>query len=933
MKGALVYGSKLSPAKKLIAGTCRAQLRSALQQWAVEARRREAEEADDASSSSSSSTQVLPGSHGGEALSGEAAPGEGGRPSADATAPGAGQLYSQRWRRGVLAGAASSAYVRRAVGRNVTSLARIAAGVDAVCGGVRAVEAALAAAGGCAASADCGLRGDCGAGGGCEGTGNVHGPGSDSVESRADSSSAVSGSGATWPEACWPVPHMPFNKAAPAPSSKYLVFAYSDEQLSNSRSHLVEAARIAHATNRILVLPKGSRSHLSVALSLPFCAYFDLSHFDSASWVSPDLFLLMARAALSAPSVGFMLLQSAYMRKQPFMHQPVAAMLGELAVYGMGHVPNTGNAIDVTMPATSDAVLARLHAWQHKQVVVWVKDTWERIAFEPQTDLLSFQMLPYSRPWHAMAHAVMAHLPPRFIAVHLRSEFIAFRLVSALRAMPPNYVLILFSSLPCSPPAPPSLPLPSSPPLLLSSSPHLKKDGTRANATMLEEVMTGCVRAARGLIQQAQRDTHTTAVFIAADVPFTASSPFISPTQAQRLKRDGRQANASMLEDMMTGCVRAARMCHHPTPIPIPSILLSSSPSITPTQAQRLKRDGRQANASMLEDMMTGCVRAARDLIEQAQRDTHTTSVFIAADVPFTARPRTPRAGADQARATLRGGKPGGGEAGEGGGEQEGGEQAGGGQGAGEQEVVRSDSWATTTWSFGDGERVRAAPRDSLRWLRESVKGTVMLDEVLPEVNRYDPGECRAVQSGVCASRVLPALLALFSLPFSSSVPLPHLPLSLVSLSRIRPWERSYSTIPCVPPGLQLSLLVFPSPHAGIVAIVDKLVFARTRVPGRLYPLWGGAGPKEAHQPPLVSFPSLSLFLTRLPPSPRAGIVAIVDKLVCAHAHVFLAGSIPCGGGRGFEADINNHRSHLNHPPSSRKRWSTDATTYLNTLV
>ncbi|CAI5476206.1 unnamed protein product [Closterium sp. Yama58-4] len=427
----------------------------------------------------------------------------------------------------------------------------------------------------------------------------------------------------------------------PAPSSKYLVFAYSDEQLSNSRSHLVEAARIAHATNRILVLPKGSRSHLSVALGLPFCTYFHLAHFDSAAWVSPDLFLLMARAALSAPSVAFMLLQSSYMRKHPFMHQPVAAMLGELAAYGMGHVPNGGNTVDVAMPAASDSVLARLHAWQHKQVVVWVKDTWERIAFEPQTDLMSFHMLPYSRPWHAMAHAVMAHLPARFIAVHFRSEFIAFRL------------------------------------------------------------------------------------------------------------------------------------------------------------AQRLKRDGRRANASMLEEMMAWCVRAARDLIEQVQQDTHTTAVFIAADVPFTARPGTPQLGGKQSAGEQGGGEPGGEE--QGGGGRRGGEQGGGGQGGGEGEVVRSDSWSETTWSFGDGERVRAAPRDSLRWLRESVEGTVMLDEVLPQVNQYDPG-----------------------------------------------------------------------------------------------------------------------------------IVAIIDKLVCAHAHVFLAGSIPCGGGRGFEQDLNNHRWQLNHPRSSLKRWVTDATAYIN---
>ncbi|CAI7872627.1 unnamed protein product [Closterium sp. NIES-54] len=126
--------------------------------------------------------------------------------------------------------------------------------------------------------------------------------------------------------------------------------------------------------------------------------------------------------------------------------------------------------------------------------------------------------------------------------------------MSAMSAMPPHYVLILLSSHPCSPPAPPSLPIPLSP--LLLSSPLLRS---------------------------------------------------IALSQAQRLKRDGRRANVSKQEKMMTGCVRAARVCLHPSPIPKPSMLLSSLSSIPPMQqAQKLRRDGRQANASMLEEMIAG---------------------------------------------------------------------------------------------------------------------------------------------------------------------------------------------------------------------------------------------------------------------------------------------------------------------------------------
>ncbi|CAI6003007.1 unnamed protein product, partial [Closterium sp. NIES-64] len=41
--------------------------------------------------------------------------------------------------------------------------------------------------------------------------------------------------------------------------------------------------------------------------------------------------------------------------------EPVAAMLGKLAAYGVEHVPTRGNTVNATMPAATDSVLARLH--------------------------------------------------------------------------------------------------------------------------------------------------------------------------------------------------------------------------------------------------------------------------------------------------------------------------------------------------------------------------------------------------------------------------------------------------------------------------------------------------------------------------------------------------------------------------------------------
>ncbi|GJP36849.1 hypothetical protein CLOM_g21318 [Closterium sp. NIES-68] len=612
MRGVSLYGLSQSRQRQLVARTCRAELRNALQRLAEEAGRRE-EEAGNANSEPllelaepplelaepplELAEPLLQGLIEAADTAAAAAAGPAAVFAAPATSPAGALLCSQGWRQAALARAAASAYVRRAVRQTVTSIEQIGAGVDAVCTGVRDVEASLA--------------GNC-SGTSCKGE----------KAAPAAASAAAGGMDGTWPEACWPVPHMPFNDGGSIRGRKYLVFAISGEQLSNSRSHLVEAARIARATGRILVLPKASRSRLSLALSLPLCAYFDLSHFDS-HWVSPDLFLLLARAAAvapsaaaptatataidtalaadaaaaapAAPSVGFMVLQSNVTWRMPFTQKLQATMLGELIVYGMGHAPTRDNTFDVIMPANSSTVLGMLNEWHHKDVVVWLKPTWERVDFDPPSDFISFQMLPYGKPWHAMAHRIIARLPARYIAVHYRSEFIAFHL------------------------------------------------------------------------------------------------------------------------------------------------------------AHNLAKAGWKTDVGVLEEVMSGCMVAARDLINRMKQKHNVTAVFIAADVPFD-------------------------------------DKAG--------SLARSDSWKESTWRFGSSERVMRAPRENLRWLREQVAGTVMVDELVPDINQYDPG-----------------------------------------------------------------------------------------------------------------------------------VVAIVDKLVCAHAHVFLAGSTVCGGGRGFEQDINSHRYHFNE--TTVQRWVSQATKLL----
>ncbi|CAI6009459.1 unnamed protein product [Closterium sp. NIES-65] len=667
------HGPAVTPPHERRAAACRAELRDALQQWAAEARRREAEAdwelrsrlsqrtrhevyspaestPDNRPSSADSAAfpppAAAPATAAAPAVAAPAASASVPVPPADAavvsaaatalsavapalpsaavvaavddttpvSAPAAAPdssalLCSAAWRRAALARAAASVFVGRAVRRNVTSLARIEAGVDAVCRGVREVEARLVG--------ECSHQGSAGGEGGkvlADEAGGATGAGAGAGAGEGEGAGAGGGAGegeaaakcGTWPEACWPVPHMPFADAMSVRARKLLVFAYSEEQLSNTRSHLAEAARVAQATNRTLVLPKASHSRLSLDRALPLCTYFDLSRLD-AHWISPELFLLLARVALippvssaaapaAGPSVAFLHVQANQTWRRPF--RPLVDMLSELMVYGMGHAPAKHNTVDVLMPANNSAILHMLYKWRHTDVLVWVKSTFHRVPFHPPTNAISLQMLPYSQAWHAMAHRAMARLPPRYIAVHYRSEFIAFHLVH-----------------------------------------KLAQQGLKAEAGVLDELMTGCMEAARDLINGMKRRHHISAVFIAADVPL---------------------------------------------------------------------------------DERAGC-------------------------------------------------------------------------------VVRSDSWKDTTWMFDQQERALQAPREKLRWLREQVEGTVMVDELLPAIDQYDPG-----------------------------------------------------------------------------------------------------------------------------------IVAIVDKLLCAHAHIFLAGSVICGGTRGFEEDITSHRVNLNN--TFLRRWLSPSTHLLQQL-
>ncbi|CAI5942731.1 unnamed protein product [Closterium sp. NIES-65] len=220
---------------------------------------------------------------------------------------------------------------------------------------------------------------------------------------------------------------MPFSHLSDFANRRYLVFAAVEEQLTNAKIHVIEAARVARETNRILVLPKGSHSHLSLGRSMPMCAYCDLAYLNATEWVSPEFFLLLARAAFVKPTVSYLCVDTPELGRPCFGTTEIAGSLGAVFTLAMGHVPTGGNTIWLHMPARFDQIQSLLNAWKHRDVVIYAKNTYER--FDRETDDMAHVLLPYAREWHLAAKRIVARLPKPFIGVHYRSEFIAFRLV------------------------------------------------------------------------------------------------------------------------------------------------------------------------------------------------------------------------------------------------------------------------------------------------------------------------------------------------------------------------------------------------------------------------------------------------------------------------------------------------------------------------
>ncbi|CAI5495221.1 unnamed protein product, partial [Closterium sp. Naga37s-1] len=244
---------------------------------------------------------------------------------------------------------------------------------------------------------------------------------------------------------------------------RFLVLAFAMEQTSNARAHLLEAARLARLTGRVLVLPHVGSGRLSVGRQHPLCSYWDLSRlthssssphssssaqsthppFNSSSlppsplpwplpshlpveWVSPDLFLLLARSSLpAAPSVGFVCVETPSLNRPCFDFGEVASGLGAILTYSLGQLPTRANTQVITVRKAS-RFLKAFQKWQHTDVVVWVKTTYKKMAIRPPTSLLAPVLLPYHPRWHILARSIASALPRPFIALHFRSEYIAW---------------------------------------------------------------------------------------------------------------------------------------------------------------------------------------------------------------------------------------------------------------------------------------------------------------------------------------------------------------------------------------------------------------------------------------------------------------------------------------------------------------------------
>ncbi|CAI5949973.1 unnamed protein product [Closterium sp. NIES-65] len=563
-----------SESESRLAAICRASLCRSLQDWASQGKQREAAAIETLALHESRMVA--------EVAQTQAAGSLGDTQDPPAAAQNAERLRVQHdvallcsapWQRALQGGVNESAWLRSAQRHGYTSAEAVARGMESVCRRLHRVQSNLLAHGSTCRN---------------------------------------------WPETCWPAPGVPFSRSALqrldlSTPGRYLVFAMSEEQLSNARTHLVEAARVARMANRVLVLPLGSHSQidlshptfLSFPLSpphfvspisplfslpplpppfrpplprracmgasqgsnsridlshpLPLCSYWDLTPFDAAPWISPELFLLLARAALKEPSVGFtwgamacgmgaLWGMACGARHVGPWHvsgraDMVSEFTGELLTFALGHVPTEHNTVLFNMPANKHDIenLVRkqyVRCWQgaqslpllqphgchktmysatpnpllyplpdptykhrsdkdvgccgvvedqhrrDKDVVLWFKTTWERVSFEPHTDDIALQQLPYNHELHYLAARIAERLPKPFLAVHFRSEFIAFRVMSDNQLLPNGH----------------------------------------SNATMLQQQMQWCTESAVQHINAVKQQHNITAVFIAADVPYNAFS-------------------------------------------------------------------------------------------------------------------------------------------------------------------------------------------------------------------------------------------------------------------------------------------------------------------------------------------------------------------------------------------------------------------------
>ncbi|CAI5937109.1 unnamed protein product [Closterium sp. NIES-64] len=564
----------LTPRQERAAAACRAELRNV-----------PANPGDSPDSRPTTDDSTTTGANGaGDPVPGggpAGATGGGGGAAATGAGPAnsAALLCSAGWRRAAMARAAASAYVRRVVKRNATSLAQIEEGVDAVCRGVHGIEARL--------SCECSNMGHAGDEGGTA----------------------------------------------------------AEEGEGESRTEVHQGARTS-TTEKSNPSP-----------TCPICHYLHSTH------------------------------------------PPPSRLPG-----GAGHEGAQVPRVCLLQATRSSSFLFR----RNGDVLVWVKTTYDRVAFHRSTDDTSFQMLPYSQAWHTMAHRAMAHLPPRYIAVHYRSKFIAFHLFIAFR---------LASSLPSASRVHRILPREFIAFRLASSSPSASRVHRLPPREFIAFRLASSSPSASRVHRLPPREF--IAFRLASSSPSASRVHRLPPREFIAFRLASSSPSASRVHRLpprefiafrlASSSPSASRVHRLPPREFIAFRLASSSPSasrvhrLPPREfiafrlAHKLVQRGFKVEAGVLEELMAGCMEAARDLINGMKGRHNISAVFIVADVPFD-------------------------------------DKAG--------SVVRSDSWKMTTWMFQGQARVLKAPREKLRWLRELVAGTVMVDELMPAINHYDPGQC-----------------------------------------------------------------------------------------------------------------------------------------------------------------------------------------------